>query len=97
LQIHDHVIFRNSLLTSCMLGYAMADPTETQVLEILRRMQSDIAEIKAEIRDTKGHLIGILTQLSTMQSDALRQERTVTTIEIKVDRIETRLEAVCRS
>lgn len=75
-----------------MLGCAMAEETQTLVLEILRRMQSDLAEVKGDVRDIKGQLIDIRTQLVTMQSDALRQERTAAALQVKVDRIETRLE-----
>jgi ribosomal protein L29 len=75
-----------------MLGCAMVEQSENLVLEILRRMQSDIAEMKTDIRDIKGQLIDIRTQLVTMQSDALRQERTVAALQVKVDRIETRLD-----
>jgi ribosomal protein L29 len=70
----------------------MVEQSENLVLEILRRMQSDIAEMKTDIRDIKGQLIDIRTQLVTMQSDALRQERTVAALQVKVDRIETRLD-----
>jgi ribosomal protein L29 len=51
-----------------MLGCAMAEQSENLVLEILRRMQSDIAEMKTDIRDIKGQLIDIRTQLVAMQS-----------------------------
>jgi ribosomal protein L29 len=46
----------------------MVEQSENLVLEILRRMQSDIAEMKTDIRDIKDQLIDIRTQLVTIQS-----------------------------
>jgi hypothetical protein len=75
----------------------MVEQSENRILEILRRMQSDLAEVKGDVGDIKGHLVATLTQLIATQSDALRQERTITAIQIKAYHIEARLEAVCRS
>jgi septal ring factor EnvC (AmiA/AmiB activator) len=91
LQIHDSH-FRNSVLTNSMLRYAMVEQTENLVLEILRRMQSDIAEMKTDIRDLKTGQIEIRMQLHSMDGNVLRQERTMASLQVKVDRIETRLD-----
>jgi hypothetical protein len=56
----------------------MTEETENLVLQILRKMQSDMADLKTDTKDVKSQLIDIRTHLVTMQTDALRQERTIT-------------------
>lgn len=75
-----------------MLGCAMVEQTETLVLEILRRIQADIAEMKTDIKDLKAGQIEIRMQLHSMDGNLLRQERTIAALHVKVDRIETRLD-----
>ena len=86
------VTFRNSLLTNCMLRCAMVEQSDNLVLEILRRIQSDIAEIKNDIKDLKAGQIETRMQLHSMDGYVLRQERTMAALQVKVDRIETRLD-----
>ena len=64
-----------------MLGCAMVEQTETLVLEILRRIQADIAEMKTDIKDLKAGQIEIRMQLHSIAA-----------LHVKVDRIETRLD-----
>ena len=70
----------------------MIEQTENLVLENLRRMQSDIAEMKTDIKDLKAGQIEIRMQLHSMDGNVLRQERTMAALQVKVDRIEPRLE-----
>ena len=55
----------------------MIEQTENLVLENLRRMQSDIAEMKTDIKDLKAGQIEIRMQLHSMDRNVLRQERPV--------------------
>jgi predicted nucleic acid-binding Zn-ribbon protein len=70
----------------------MVEQTESLVLEILRRMQADMAEMKSDIKDLKTGQIEIRMQLHSMDGNVLRQERTIAAVQVKVDRIETRLD-----
>jgi hypothetical protein len=62
-----NVIVSNSLLTKCVLGCAMAEETQALVLEILRQIQADIVEMKADIKHLKAGMFEIRTQLLTIQ------------------------------
>ena len=55
----------------------MAEQSENLVLEILRRMQSDIAETKSDVKDLKAGQIEIRTQLHSMDGSVLRKKRPV--------------------
>lgn len=79
-----------------MLGCAVVERTENLVLGILRRMQSDIAEMRGDIRDIKGQLIDTLTHILAMETPALRQERAIADLQVKLDRIEARLTSADR-
>lgn len=45
----------------------MVDPTEDLVLEILRQIEADLAEISADIKYVKALSTDIRAQLATMQ------------------------------
>lgn len=66
--------------------------TENLVLEILKKMQADFAAFRAEQRTMSANIIGIRQQLHTMEGNALRQEAAIAELQMKVERIETRLE-----
>jgi hypothetical protein len=44
----------------------MVEKSENLVLEILRQIESDLADILADIKDVKARSIDIRTQLATM-------------------------------
>jgi hypothetical protein len=46
--------------------WAMVEQAENVVLEILRQIESDLADILADIKDVKAMSIDIRTQLATM-------------------------------
>ena len=60
-----------------MLRCAMVEQSENLVLEILRQIQSDIAEKKNDIKDLKAGQIETRMQLHSMDGNVLRQERTM--------------------
>ena len=68
--------------------------TETQniVLDILRAIRGDLAEVKASIADLKDGQISIREEIQSMRRDALRQERTIASLQVDVDRVKHRLE-----
>jgi hypothetical protein len=72
----------------------MSEPTENLVVEILRRIQADIADLKNGQRGIREELIGLRNQLHIMQGDALRQEQGIAALAVDVDRIKSRLDLV---
>lgn len=70
----------------------MPEPATNELMyEILKHLQSGQSEMKADIREMKGALIGIREQLHTMEGNSLRQEREMATVRVKIERIENRL------
>ena len=67
---------------------------ENLVLDILRRLQSDIADLKQGQRSIRDELIGVRQQLHVMQGDNLRREQEVAGILVQLDRINIRLDLV---
>jgi predicted nucleic acid-binding Zn-ribbon protein len=66
--------------------------SENLVLEILRRLQADMADLKQGQRSLRDELIGVRQQLHAMQGDILRQEADIAEIPVKLDRINARLD-----
>ena len=67
---------------------------ENLVLDILRRLQSDMADLKHGQRSIRDELIGVRQQLHVMQGDNLRSEQEVAGILVQLDRINIRLDLV---
>jgi len=70
----------------------MNDDSQNIVIDILRKIQADIAGMKVDIREMKAGIIGIREQLHTIEGNDLRQERLMAALEVRVERIETRLD-----
>jgi len=70
----------------------MTEKTENLVLELLRAMRSDIANIKQDIREMKGQLISIRHYLVVTDSDAGPNEEGIAHLQVRVERSERRLE-----
>ena len=62
------------------------------VVELLRRIQADLTQMKASLHDLQEGQISIRNQLHAMQGDTLRQERTIAALQLDMDRVKTRLE-----
>jgi chromosome segregation ATPase len=69
----------------------MTDASSELILEILRKIQSDIAFIKHDVAELKTSVADLRQELHMLKGDILRQERAVAMIDIRVERIETRL------
>ena len=72
----------------------MTEEAQNLMLEILKRIQADLSDMKNGQRDIKSELISIKSQLHSMQGDALRQERTLAAFQLDLDRIKTRFDLV---
>lgn len=64
------------------------------MLEILKKLQADNAEIKEGMRNLRAEMISIRNQLHVMQGDTLRQEQVIAGVHVDLDRIKSRLELV---
>lgn len=67
---------------------------ENLVLDILRRLQADMADLKQGQRAIREDLIGVRQQLHAMQGDSLRREQEIAGILVRLDRIDARLDLV---
>jgi hypothetical protein len=72
----------------------MTDQTESLILEILKRIQADVADMKADLKElklrttiVKGHLAGVMASLGIMND---RMDR----FDTRLERIERRLDLV---
>ena len=70
----------------------MTEKTENLVLGLLRAMRPGIASIKQDIREMKGQLISIRHHLVVTDSDGVRNEEGIAHLQVRVERIERRLE-----
>ena len=64
------------------------------ILDHLRAIRGDIAEMKGEIHDLKDGQTSIREQLHAIQGDGLRQERAIAALQLEVGRIKNRLSLV---
>lgn len=62
------------------------------VVEILRHLQADMAQVKTSLHDLQEGQTSIRNQLHAMQGDTLRQERTIAGLQLDMERIKTRLD-----
>jgi phage shock protein A len=69
----------------------MTDP-QNIVLDMLRAVRGDLAEVKASIADLKDGQISIPEEIQAMRRDSLRQERTIAAVQVDLDRVKARLE-----
>jgi hypothetical protein len=76
------------------LGYClrMAETITNELMyEVLKRMQTDIAVIKAEVADVKAMQLRLREDFNRSEGDLLRFERIESGTQLRLDRIETRL------
>jgi len=69
----------------------MTETTDNLVLEHLRAIRADIAEIKVELHDLKDGQMSLREEIQTLRRDGLRQERTIAALQVDMDRVTTRL------
>jgi hypothetical protein len=69
----------------------MTEATENLVLEHLRSIRADIADLKNGQRLIREELIGLRNQFHIMQGDSLRSEQSIATLTVDIDRIKNRL------
>lgn len=70
----------------------MAEVSADLVFEMLKRIQSDISNLKEGQRELRQDVISVRGQLHAMQGDINNLRASVGHIEVRLDRIENRLD-----
>lgn len=71
--------------------YIMVDITNELIYQVLQKIQGDISGIKHEIKEMKASITGLREQLHAAEGNYLRQERLMAGLDLRVERIEHRL------
>lgn len=61
------------------------------IYEVLKKLQAGQAEIKATLSDVLAQLIRVRQDINRVESDDLRRERVQAQMDLRLERIETRL------
>jgi predicted nucleic acid-binding Zn-ribbon protein len=72
----------------------MTEQTENLVLELLRAMRLDLAQMKDDIRDIKLRLTALESHVANLLSNVLRQNARIDVLDERMGRIERRLESI---
>jgi predicted nucleic acid-binding Zn-ribbon protein len=72
----------------------MIEQVENLILEYLRAMRADVAQMKEDIRDIKLRLSALESHVANLLSDVLRQNARIDSLDERIGRIEHRLELV---
>jgi hypothetical protein len=70
---------------------AMVDVNNQLLYEILKTIQSGQAELKAALADQSRQLIKIREEINSLRGDDLRREALQAQMDVRLDRIEHRL------
>jgi hypothetical protein len=70
----------------------MTEPENSLILEILKKLQAGQAEIKAILMDHGHQLINLREEVINLRRDDLRHEVMQSQMDMRLERIETRLE-----
>jgi hypothetical protein len=70
----------------------MTGETENFVLEILKRMQGDMALMREEMRGMRVEMGGIKQHIAAFMAHEVKQDSDIDAIKLRLDRIERRLE-----
>ncbi len=69
----------------------MAEVTNERIYEVLKRLQSDTAEVKAELREINVRLNGMQIHVIALQQDVQKIYTILGRHDARLDRIERRL------
>ena len=65
--------------------------TNELLYEILKQLQIDVADVKRMLTDHTRQLIGIRQDINNLRGDDLRRETIQTQMDVRLERIENRL------
>ena len=77
---------------SCYAVNAMTEPTNSLLLEHLKRIQTELSEVKRDVRDVKSEIVSLRTIMGEFLKADARREGSIATLELRVERIERRLD-----
>jgi hypothetical protein len=70
----------------------MAEPVTNELMfEVLKKLPAGQAEMKATLGDVVTQLIRVRENINDLRSDDLRRERVQAQMDVRLERIETRL------
>ena len=69
----------------------MTEPQDL-ILDILRKMQGDFAELKRDNRELKSGIARLERDLHSLRGDILQQAESIAVIDLRVERVETRMD-----
>ena len=70
----------------------MVDDPQEIILEHLRFIRSELADVKKDIRELRDGQLSIRDDIHALRGDVRRQERAIAAIEVDTDRIKARLD-----
>src|ERR1700677_2313680 len=68
----------------------MAETTDNLILEHLKALRADNAEVKSALRDIKGRLASIESYIATLHGDQARVGVTIDELAARIERLEVR-------
>ena len=70
----------------------MTEPTNSLLLEHLKRIQADLSEVKRDVRGVKSEIVSLRTIMGEFLKADARREGSIASLEVRVERIERRLD-----
>jgi len=70
----------------------MSDEPTDLVLEHLRALRKDMADVKSGLREVKAEVISLRQQINALQGDGLRREEVIAGMQVNIEHIKTRLD-----
>jgi hypothetical protein len=65
--------------------------TNELIYDVLKQLQADVAEVKATLADHTRQFIRVREDINTLRGDDLRRESLQAQMDVRLQRIETRL------
>ncbi len=69
----------------------MADVTNELIYEVLKQVQTEVSAVRHDVRELKTGVARIERELHSIRGDLLRQAEGMAGLEVRMDRMETRL------
>ncbi len=72
----------------------MNDDTHNIILDHLRALRSEVADVKSEVIEVKENVQSLREDVHSLRGDLLRQERAVAALQLDMGRVKRRLDLV---
>ena len=87
----DKLTLREKAVYPTKFGHSMTEDTENLVLEILKKIQSDVAFVRQDVNDLKIRTASVENHLAAFHLDLVQISARVDTLGRRMERVETRL------